>query len=201
MEPTAAIDLIDKWTIVFAVVAAIGVVGGGALTWLRWPKARALHALEVSENLSLQKEIASLEAAAAEANLERAQLEERLKPRVLSQPERLASAVSPFHEEKMFIVCDTDQQPIAAHISNVLFSSNWTKGVGFSHSEQRRLPPGMTLFVSPDAPQQTLDAANALAKGLVNAGITDLVGPIAAKSPDPTANANSAIVLMIGAKR
>ncbi|MGH7296182.1 MAG: hypothetical protein ACRELB_14670 [Polyangiaceae bacterium] len=128
-------------------------------------------------------------------------LEEHMRPRELTDPKLLASAVTPFASqyEGLFIKCEANQRPIANDIRRTVFSAaHWR--LAMDCQEGYRLPPGVILFVGSDASEHTIEAAAALADGLRAAGVTDLVGPV--KQHDPLLNANdSKIALTIGAKK
>jgi hypothetical protein len=165
-----------------------------------------------SESAAASARAADANARAAEANaqaaeskrmaegekLERIRLQERIRPRSLTRPDMLASAVSPFPNEVLFIDCDNDQQPIAMQIISAVRSVGWTN-VGWTWSEQIRVAPGMAVYFSAEASKRTADAAQALADGLRAAGVADLTGPTIG-SASPGTDANSKITIRIGAK-
>jgi len=181
---------------VLVLVGTIGVVWAGGI---RERYADERISKNETDTAHANERAAEANDRAAQADLARAKLEDRMKPRSLARPDLLQSAVSTFTNETLFIWCDTDQQPFAFQIWGAVRSAHWTRG-GIGHSEGQRLPPGLTLYVSPDAPQHTTDAAQALADGLRAAGATDLDGPLRG-SPSSQPAANSEIVLKIGARK
>jgi hypothetical protein len=132
--------------------------------------------------------------------LERVRLEDRIRPRTITRPDLLAASVSAFHSltRQLSIECDSDQLPIANTImSTIHAAAGW--GVGEGWSEDRRLPPGMVLYVASNADATDWEIARALARGLVAAGAADLEGPVTGH-PTDVADVYK-IVLMIGAKK
>lgn len=205
----ASMDSLEMWAMIFTFLVAIGVAGEFFVGFKQRRLSKLLRAADDGHALVQERLTAEANARAEEAKelaekerLARVKLEERIKPRVLDHPDLLVSAISAFPDntQHMFIECDSDQQPITHEISSAIFQSvHWA--VGWTYSEQaRRLPPGMKLYVAPDATARDKEVAGALLNGLRAAGVTDLEGPVIGV-PSVNAGANAKITLMIGAKK
>jgi len=199
------LDLLDQIGIWFAVLAALGTAGLAYVAFAHWSSGKLLQTIEAADKrihdaaiASAQLDASQANERAAEARLAYLKLEERLKPRSLTRPDLLQSAVSPFPDQTLSIDCDSDQQPLVMQILAAARSAGWNK-VGMALSEQERVAPGAALYVSPDADERTAAAAKALADGLRAAGVADLTGPISG-SASTGAAANSTITIRIGAK-
>jgi hypothetical protein len=204
----ASMESLETWAMVFTFLVAIGVAGEFFVGFKQRRLSRLLRAAEDDHALAQERATAEANARAEEAKelaekerLARVQIEERMRPRALTHPDLLVSAISAFSDtsQAIFIGCDADQQPIASAIQRTIFQSvHWHLVMNWS--EQTRLPPGMTLYVAPDATPRDEKVAEALVAGLRAAGATDLEGP-ALGVPSVQAGANAKIALMIGAKK
>ena len=75
------LNTIDIWLIVFGVLVAIGVVGESIFGFLHWRRSGELHAIQTTENLSLERDIENLRA----SNLE---LQKQVRGREISGEQR-----------------------------------------------------------------------------------------------------------------
>jgi hypothetical protein len=149
-ELERSLSSLDIWLIVFGVFVAIGAVGGSVAGFLHWRRSGELQALQTSENLALQKDIARLsteaesaraaiatanehaataEQRAAEANLELAKFK---APRQLTpdQQHAIANNLRPFPDIKFdagLAPGDAEAASLLVSIETALSQAGWTE--------------------------------------------------------------------------
>jgi hypothetical protein len=124
----ASLRSLDLWLIGFGIFVAVGVVGESIAGFLHWRRGGQLQAVQVAENLALQKAISDANARAIEAQLA---LEKFKAPRTLSpeQQRRIASKLLAFEGTTFELItyrAEPEPASLAESIGAAVKNAKWS---------------------------------------------------------------------------